>query len=90
MMGGNGLLVQEDGKWNLNYACTIAMLREVYDNQIMLLRRTWTDAISTAQVRAQIMKNKTAEYIKDGKHNVSNSFVMGRAETGAAAWHCTW
>lgn len=73
-----------------NIACSVAMLRKVYDNQILLLRRQWDDTTSTAQIKRDVIKKKTTDYIQDGKHNVSDSFIMGRFETNYAAYHCTW
>jgi len=90
MVGANGLLEHENAQWVQNLACTVAMLRQVYDDQIMLLRRQWDDSISTTQMKREIIKNKTEDYIREGKHNISDTFIMGRAETGAAVWHCTW
>ena len=71
-------------------ACTYAMLRQVFDNQIMLIKRAVDDSESTAGEKYKIIEKKIAEYIRDGKHNVSDTFIMGRPETGAAGWHCTW
>ncbi len=73
-----------------NVACSVAMLRQVYDNQILLLRRQWDDTISTAQMKRDMIKKKSAEYSRDGQHEVSDTFIMGRFETNYAAYHCTW
>ena len=77
-------------KLKANIACSIAMLRQVYDNKLMLLRRLYDDPTSTAAMKSEKINNKTAEYIKDGKHSVSDKFIIGRFETDYAAYHCTW
>ena len=90
-VSSNGVLEHGDGQWVQQLACTVAMLRQVFDNQIMLLRRQWDDAISTTEMKREIIKNKTAEYIQSGEHNVSHTFIMGRTDSGVpAVWHCTW
>ncbi len=73
-----------------NIACSVAMLHQVYDSQILLLRRQWDDTISTTKMKRDIIKKKIADYCQDGKHTVSDTFIMGRLETNYAAYHCTW
>ncbi len=74
---------------NDKVVCTVGMFRQVYENELMPMRRGWNDPPTANQVREKI-KNKTAEYIRDGKHNVSDTFAIGRFETSTAGYHCTW
>jgi len=69
--------------------CTVGMLRQVYDNELMPMRRGYNDPPSVQQITEKI-KNKTAKYIQDGKHNVSDTFALGRFETSIAGYHCSW
>jgi len=70
-------------------ACTVRMLREVYDNELMPMRRDWNNPKFAAQIREKT-KKKMIEYSRDGKHNVSDTFAIGRFDTAYAAFHCTW
>lgn len=75
-------------------ACTVAMLRQVYDNKIMTMRREWvTFEKESPELRAQFqksLKEKKEKYVRDGKHNISANFEIGRFESSTAGFHCTW
>ena len=76
---------------NLKVACTVGMLRQVYDNRLMRLRRGWDD--HTAENRTKIINvvnEGMIKYSQDGKHNVSDTFSIGRCENNYAGYHCTW
>ncbi len=66
----------------LNIACTVGMLREVYSNKIMSMRRPFH--------RPKDFDKKVADYNRDGKHKVDENWVLGRHETSYAGYHCTW
>ena len=74
-------------------ACTIGMLREVYDNHLMLLRRESFDLQGNSKedesLRKLIAKRKL-EYSRGGKHNVSDNWAIGRLDSTIGGFHCSW
>ncbi len=72
----------------LPVACTVAMLRQVYDNLIMFMRREWLTPKTKYDVELKI-KEKKRKYGLN--HNVNDdNLAIGRFETSVAAFHCTW
>lgn len=65
-----------------NIASTIAMLREVFNNRIMSMRRPFE--------RPTNFKENVAKYIEGGKRKFDDNWVIGRLETSYAGYHCTW
>jgi len=66
----------------LNIASTIGMLRQVFGNQIMSMRRPFE--------RPKDFEERVADYIRHGKHKFDDNWVLGRTETSFAGYHCTW
>ena len=74
--------------------CTAGMLREVYDNKIMRMRRPWIHPFGRVEgdveMRKDIAVRKDKYYLKNGWHNISDDLAIGRFETSVAGFHCTW
>ena len=72
--------------------CTVAMLRQVYENKIMTMRREWVTFENPADAAPfqKALAERKAQYVKDGKHNISTNFEIGRFESSTAGFHCTW
>jgi len=76
---------------NDKVACTVGMLRQVYENRIMLMRRGWDTSIPEPRKKDdKMIADGLIKYSQDGKHNVSDTFAIGRFENNYAAYHCTW
>jgi len=92
--GPDGELVHFPYNLREQVACTVGMLREVYENELMHMRRGYNEPPSLKQIEEKVQKN-AAKYVQDGKHNVlidplANNFVLGRGETSIAGYHCSW
>ena len=84
-----------DFDWvKLPIACTVAMLRQVYDNKIMRMRRPWMHPMGRVEgdveMRKDIADRKAIYYARNGMHNISNDLAIGRLEATVAGFHCTW
>lgn len=83
---GNGY--QHFDKVRTQVACTVAMLREVYGNLIMSIRREWLTPQDHEGMVLQIAEKKKKYGLN---HIVSDgNWAIGRFETSVAAFHCTW
>ena len=87
--GPGGELVHFPYNEHEQVACTVAMLREVYENELMPMRRGYNDPPTMNQIQEKFL-NKADKYIENGKHNVSYKFALGRFETSIAGYHCSW
>lgn len=83
--------VGEQDPYNImeQVACTVRMLRQVFNNEIMLMRRRFNDPATFSQIFEMIQDN-TEKYVQEGMHNVSYTFSIGRFETSIAGYHCSW